>query len=212
MKNIHELLKSIGIEIPADKKEAFDKEMVENYKTINEVDSIRNKLSTTEKDRDAYKEKYDKDMAQRDADLTALKKQLEESGADANKLSTLQENLTKLQGTYDKDKATWQKQLADQQYKFAVERKADTLKFSSKAARKVFVDSLVENPLQVKNDEIIGFDDYVKAYSKEDEGSIILAEANQQNNDAKPKFSSKSGTSGAGDKSETETKSRPVIW
>ena len=36
MKNIHELLKELGLEIPADKKADFDKAVGENYKTVEE--------------------------------------------------------------------------------------------------------------------------------------------------------------------------------
>ena len=60
MKNIHEILKGIGIEVPEDKKEAFDKAVLENYKTVNEVEVVREKLATAEKERDTIKEKYDK--------------------------------------------------------------------------------------------------------------------------------------------------------
>ncbi len=41
MKNIHEILKELGIEIPEDKKADFDKAVNENYKTVAEVDKIR---------------------------------------------------------------------------------------------------------------------------------------------------------------------------
>ena len=43
MKNIENILKDLGIEIPADKKEAFDKELKENYKTISEVEKLKSK-------------------------------------------------------------------------------------------------------------------------------------------------------------------------
>lgn len=43
MKNIENILRDLGIEIPADKKEAFDKEVKENYKTISEVEKIKSK-------------------------------------------------------------------------------------------------------------------------------------------------------------------------
>lgn len=69
MKNVEEILKAVGLEIPADKKEEFDKAMAENYKTINEVNGIKKKLSEAETDRDSYKAKYDEDIAQRDGDL-----------------------------------------------------------------------------------------------------------------------------------------------
>ena len=45
MTNIHEILKSYGVEIPEDKKADFDKSVAENYKTIAEVDKINDKLT-----------------------------------------------------------------------------------------------------------------------------------------------------------------------
>lgn len=45
MINIHEILKSYGIEIPEDKKKEFEKTLFENYKTVAEVEKINDKLS-----------------------------------------------------------------------------------------------------------------------------------------------------------------------
>ncbi len=46
MKNIYEILKELGIEIPADKKADFDTAVNENYKTVAEVDKIRTARDT----------------------------------------------------------------------------------------------------------------------------------------------------------------------
>ena len=59
MVNIHEILKKFEISIPADKKEEFDKLMVENYKTVKEVINLQGKLENMEKERDTYLYKYD---------------------------------------------------------------------------------------------------------------------------------------------------------
>ncbi len=48
MKSIYEILNGIGIEIPEDKKETFDKEWKENYRTKTEYDNAVKK-------RDEYK-------------------------------------------------------------------------------------------------------------------------------------------------------------
>ncbi len=45
MTNIHEILKNYGVEIPEDKKAEFDKTVIENYKTVAEVNNIREKLT-----------------------------------------------------------------------------------------------------------------------------------------------------------------------
>lgn len=49
MKNIHEILNGIGVEIPEDKKADFDKSFSENYKTVAETEKLRTA-------RDNYKE------------------------------------------------------------------------------------------------------------------------------------------------------------
>ena len=40
MKNIYEILADCGLEVPQDKKEAFDNSVKENYKTVTEVAKI----------------------------------------------------------------------------------------------------------------------------------------------------------------------------
>lgn len=53
MTNIHEILKNYGVEIPEEKKAEFDKAVIENYKTVAEVNNIREKLT---KEIDDHKE------------------------------------------------------------------------------------------------------------------------------------------------------------
>lgn len=40
MKNIYKILADCGLEVPQDKKEAFDNSAKENYKTVSEVSKI----------------------------------------------------------------------------------------------------------------------------------------------------------------------------
>ena len=211
MKNIYDILKGLGIEIPEDKKEAFDKELVENYKTINEANQLKEKLSAAEQDRDTYKNKYDEDIAQRDADLESLKTQLTEAGQSKEKLATLQANFDEAQQKYETDKAAWEKQLADQQYSFLVNEATRELKFSSNAAKKVFNDELIANPLQVKDGALLGFNDYVNVYRESNPDSFLT----EDDGTTPPNFSGKSNPAEAGGKSgEDDDKQRPVpiIW
>jgi hypothetical protein len=59
MKNIYDILKDFGLEIPEEKKADFDKAVIENYKTVAEVDKLKNKLTTAETDRDNFKKSLD---------------------------------------------------------------------------------------------------------------------------------------------------------
>lgn len=210
MKNIHEILKSVGIEVPTDKKEAFDKEVLENYKTVSEVNLIRGKLEKAESERDTYKNKYDEDIKKRDADLEDLQKKLKNAGVDAEKLKTLETDLATLKTTYEESKGEYEKKLADQAYEFALKQKVDSLKFSSNSAKKAFIADAMKEEMKIKDGELQGFDSFVKSYKENDAGAFISEEPNKQD---PPHFSGKSTGTGSQQKVENQEKpSRPLIW
>ena len=222
MKNIYEIMKSFGLEVPDDKKEAFDKAVAENYKTIAEVNGINKKLETAETERDTYKTKYDDDIKKRDEDLATLKKQLEDAGTDKATIETLTKNLSDLQTTYDNDKTNWQKQLDDTRYEYAVKEKVEGLKFSSNSAKKAFMAELKEKPLQMRDGVLTGFDDFVNAYKSTD-ADAFMKEDNASNNanegSKKPSFAGAStgnvgGTNNNDDNSSniTTTSNKAIIW
>lgn len=210
MKNIHEILKSVGIEVPADKKEAFDKEVLENYKTVSEVNLIRGKLENAESERDTYKNKYDEDIKKRDADLEDLQKKLKNAGVDAEKLKTLETDLATLKTTYEESKGEYEKKLADQAYEFALKQKVDGLKFSSNSAKKAFIADAMKEEMKIKDGELQGFDSFVKSYKENDAGAFISEEPNKQD---PPHFSGKSTGTGSQQRVDNQEKpSRPLIW
>lgn len=213
MKNIYEILKSYGIEIPEDKKEAFDKEVLENYKTVKEVDTLRNKLETVEGDKKAIEAKYNIDIAQRDTDLATLQEKLKNAGADATKLSNLQTDFDTLQQTYNTAKADYEKQLAEQAYDFAIKENSSKLKFSSNSAKKAFMSDLKAKKLSMENGKILGFDDFVSAYKEQDAGAFIAENPSPKNDELKPSFSAKTNPSDNTDPQPEQTpKERPIIW
>ena len=210
MKNIHEILKSVGIEVPADKKEAFDKEVLENYKTVSEVNLIRGKLEKAESERDTYKNKYDEDIKKRDADLEDLQKKLKNAGVDAEKLKTLETDLATLKKTYEESKGEYEKKLADQAYEFALKQKVDSLKFSSNSAKKAFIADAMKEEMKIKDGELQGFDSFVKSYKENDAGAFISEDPNKQD---PPHFSGKSTGTDSQQKTDNQEKpSRPLIW
>lgn len=214
MKNIYEILKSYGVEIPADKKEAFDKEVLENYKTVSEVEGIKGKLTTAEQERDSYKSKYDTDIKKRDDDLADLKKKLKDAGADNDKLKTLQADLDNLQETYNTEKDKYEKQLEKQAYEFAVKEKASTLKFSSNSAKKAFIADAIKEEMKIKDGELQGFDGFVESYKKNDADAFIKEEKpDNKKPEDKPHFSSKStGTEQKSDANTDTNKPSVTFW
>lgn len=97
MKNIFEIMKEYGIDMPEDKKKDFEKSVLENYKTVadynKQVESL-NKANDTIKSNDtAMKELQDKLDAFKDVDVTELK----------NTIADLEKDKTRIEDEY-KDK------------------------------------------------------------------------------------------------------------
>lgn len=211
MKNIYDILKSFQIEIPADKKEEFEKLLNENYKTISEMSNIQNKLEKAEGERDTYKDKYDTDIKQRDADIKDLQTKLKNAGTDAEKLKNLETDLATLQTNYDTAKTDYEKKLADQAYEFAIKEKVAGLKFTSNSAKKAFLADITADRLKMKDGDLIGFDDYVSKYKEQDAGAFVTEQTDPE---TKPHFTSKvqnKPTSGT-DPKPTEDKKYPLVW
>lgn len=208
MKNIYEILKNFGITVPEDKKKDFDNLMLENYKTIKEVNNLQGKLENTEKERDTYKTKYDEDIQQRDADIKDLQTKLKNAGTDADKLKTLETDLSSLQSTYNEAKANYEKQLAQQAYEFAVKEKVSSLKFSSNSAKKAFIADAMKEEMKLKDGELQGFDGFLESYKKNDAGAFLTdtpAEPPKKDDKPKPSFSGKSTGLNAGNEPEDTT-------
>lgn len=208
MKNIYEILKNFGITVPEDKKKDFDNLMLENYKTIKEVNNLQGKLENTEKERDTYKTKYDEDIQQRDADIKDLQTKLKNAGTDADKLKTLETDLSTLQSTYNEAKANYEKQLAQQAYEFAVKEKVSSLKFSSNSAKKAFIADAMKEEMKLKDGELQGFDGFLESYKKNDAGAFLTdtpADPPKKDDKPKPSFSGKSTGLNAGNEPEDTT-------
>ena len=210
MKNIYEILKNFGITVPEDKKKEFDNLMLENYKTIKEVNNLQGKLENAEKERDTYKAKYDEDIQQRDADIKDLQTKLKNAGTDADKLKTLEADLATLQTNYDTAKTEYEKQLAQQAYEFAVKEKVSSLKFSSNSAKKAFIADAMNEGMKLKDGELQGFNEFLESYKKNDAGAFLTdtpAEPPKKDDKPKPSFSGKSTGLSKEPESEGETSS-----
>lgn len=127
------------------------------------------------------KQKYDDDISSktkeidtlnttistRDADLAKLKDQLKDAGTDSEKLTTVTNDLSNLQTKYNEDIKNYKAQLAKQAYEFAVKDYANGKEFTSGAAKRDFVRSMIAKELKMDNGVILGADDFVTAYSKD---------------------------------------------
>ena len=146
-----EFLEGLGLE-----KETVDKIMAENG-----ADLEREKAKTTAAKADLADARDKLSTAERELD--GLKK----AGGDA---AALQKQLTELQAKYDTDTRALQGQLADRDYGDAISRAiaGKNLKFSSKSAQRAFTVALRERKLELKDGELTGLDDFIKAQREAD--------------------------------------------
>lgn len=148
------------------------------------------------------KQKYEDDLASkateieglnttistRDSDLANLQKQLEEAGTDSEKLATLTTDLTNLQTKYDDEVKSYKQKLKDQAYEFAVRDFANSKKFTSNAAKRDFIQSMIGKGLKMEKDTILGADDFVTAYSKDNSDAFVVEEPPKDPEPPKPTF------------------------
>ena len=115
-------------------------------------------------------------IGSRDTDLEDLKKKLEEAGTDADKLASLTGEFDSLKGKYESDVKAYKDQLKKQAYEFAVKEFAAGKRFTSNAAKRDFIQSMIAKDLKMDRDMILGAEDFVSAYSKDNEDAFFLKE------------------------------------
>ena len=105
--------------------------------------------------------------------MADLQTKLKDAGTDTTKLAELQTSFDSLQSKYTADMEAYKQQLADQQYEFAVKEFANSKEFTSQAAKRDFVRSLLSEKLKMKEDTIIGAEDFVTSYAKDNEDAFV---------------------------------------
>lgn len=143
------------------------------------------------------KQKHDDEIAQRDtrindltttittreADLADLQKKLDEVG-DLDALKTASKDLTELQKKYNEETKAYKAQLAKQAYEFAVREFANSKNFSSNAAKRDFIQSMIAKNLTLEDGKIIGAEDFAQLYSKDNADAFVTVKKEEP----KPQF------------------------
>ena len=117
----------------------------------------------------------------RDTDLATLQQTLKDAG-DLDALKQASKDLADLQKRYDKETKDYQTQLSKQAYEFAVKEFANSKTFTSKAAKRDFTQAMLAKNLQFEDGKIIGAEDFVQMYSKDNDDAFAKP------SDPKPKF------------------------
>ena len=103
MKNIFEIMKEYGLEVPDDKKKDFEKAVLENYKTVTDYDNQTKKLETA-----------DATIKANDTAIAELKKQLE--GFKDVDVTALNQRITDLEAEKANIKKEYDDKIADRDF------------------------------------------------------------------------------------------------
>jgi len=109
----------------------------------------------------------------RDGDIKDLQQKLTDAGNDATKLAEVTTQLEKLQGDYNNAKKDFDTKLQKQSYEFAVREFASTQTFTSNAAKKQFISDMISENLKMKDNTILGADDFMKVYKEQNADSFV---------------------------------------
>lgn len=129
----------------------------------------------------------------REKDIKDIKKQLNDASTDSEKLGNLQTQLDDLQTKYTNDTKAFEERLSKQAYEFAAKEFASTQKFTSKAAKREFINALIAEGLKMDGDKILGANDFVKTYKADNEDSFVKEEKKTDPQPPAPQFASSTG-------------------
>lgn len=154
------------------------------------------------------KQKYDNEIGQRDSQITTLNETITQRDADLKNLQTTlkdagdieamkkaSKDLSELQKKYDKDTKAYKEQLSQQEYEFAVKEFANSKDFTSKAAKRDFVQSMLAKDLKIEEGRIIGAEDFVELYSKDNADAFVIPNNDPKPQNDKPQFAGPTGPS-----------------
>ena len=126
-------------------------------------------------------------IATRDTDLQQLQQKLTDAG-DLDALKQASEDLANLQKQYDKETKQYKAQLSKQAYEFAVKEFANSKNFTSNAAKRDFIQSMLKKNLSVEDGRIIGAEDFVQIYARDNDDAFV------KKADSKPQFTQSTET------------------
>ncbi|MBQ8797223.1 MAG: phage scaffolding protein [Oscillospiraceae bacterium] len=148
MKNIIDICKDFGIEIPAEKHADFLKAVNSEYKTIAEHGKVLDKLTAATKRAETAEE--------------ALK------GFEGIDPAKVNEQLAEANRKVKEAQDAAQKQLDERDFNDALKAELDGLKFTSTAARKAVESDIRAAGLKLKGGKILGLSDLIEQIKKED--------------------------------------------
>lgn len=152
MKNIVEILKGLGIEVPEDKQEDLNRQVLDNYKTVSEFEK---KLGKVEGERDNWKTRAE----------TAEQTLKAFDGADP---ATIKADLAKYKKQAEDAETNFKQQLEQRDFDDALKTALGEVKFSSEAAKKAIVAEIRDAGLKLVDGKIVGLSDLLAQIKEKD--------------------------------------------
>ena len=116
----------------------------------------------------------------RDADISKLKDDLKKNEGDAQKAIDLGKQIEDWQTKYKTETDNLNAQLKKQAKDFAVRDFVGTKKFTSNAAKRDFTNYMLAKDFEVQDGKIIGAEDYLTAYTKENADAFVVDQPKPQ--------------------------------
>lgn len=132
----------------------------------------REKFDTRVKALQEQIEGLQKQLAERDTDISDLNTKLTAAQGDAGKTADVQKALEELQKKYEADTKELNDRLTKQDYEFRVKEKASGLKFTSNGAKADFISKAIAQEFKISGDTLQGYEDFVKSYRESDPGAF----------------------------------------
>ena len=141
----------------------------------NKIEELSKKLDTVTTERDDFKTQLSNANTEiqsyKDMDVEGIKQKIND-----------------WETKYNEDTKALKEKLDKKDYDYKVKEKVSELKFTSESAKKAFISDLTDKGLKLENDNLLGFDDFLKSYKETDPGAFVPEE--DPNQKTKPEFGS----------------------
>lgn len=171
MTNIIEILKGLGIEVPADKQSELNKQVADNYKTVVEVDK---KIGKLEAERDQWK-------SQAETAEETLK------GFEGKDFDAIIKDRDDWKVKADNAKKDYEAKLYERDFADALDKEIANIRFTSESAKKAVMDEIRNAGLKLSDNKILGLNDLV-AQIKTRDASAFVDEEQEHLEQTQPKF------------------------
>ena len=145
-------------------KEVIDKIMELNGNSINELKKENEKLKTE-------KEGLETQLTEANSKIEGFKE------VDVDKIKA---EVDEWKEKYETDTQKLKDSLTQKDYDYKITELANGLKFSSNGAKKSFINDLKEKGLKLEDNNLLGFDDFVKSYQETDPSAFIKEDSKQE--------------------------------